>query len=60
MLSNLKCGRMSLEICNNYDFINKKLDDICFHETLSAQKVVYFLVSASEFMLAFSYTLLAF
>ena len=51
---------MSLEICNNYDFINKKLDDICFHETLSAQKVIYFLVSALEFMLAFSYTLLAF
>ena len=51
-----KWKRMSLDIlafrvyiCKNYEgqdnFINKKLDEIYSYENLSAEKVIYFLVS---------------
>ena len=37
------------EICKKYEgeeeFINKKLDDVCSYEKLSAKAVIYFLVS---------------
>ena len=36
-------------ICKTYeggeDFINKKLDEICSHENLSAEEVIFFLIS---------------
>ena len=40
------------EICEKYegaeDFINKKLDEICSQEKLSAEEVIYFLVSFEQ------------
>lgn len=53
--SKLKCTKKILKkfVRNTKgfeDFINKKLDEICFHEKLSAEEVICFLVRFLPFM----------
>ena len=42
------------EICEKHeraeDFINKNLDETCSYEKLSAEEVIYFIVSFLQFM----------
>ena len=47
------------EICDKYegaeDLINKTLDEVCSHKTLSTEEVIYFLVSILSLCLLVSF-----